>query len=110
MKDELDALEQGDRIEVLLSDGTRLVGRLQTDPDTGPPMTASGRAAGWDEKTLVGAVHVEESDGTDYETLSLTEERYGNTWRNLAVRAYHYVEGDYEDRELRYEQVRRADA
>ena len=110
MKDELDALEQGDRLEVLLSDGTRLVGRLQNDPDTGPPTTPDGEAAGWDEKTLLGGVAVEEADGTDYETLLLTEERYGETWRNLTVRGYRYVEGDYVDDELRYEQVRRADA
>jgi hypothetical protein len=105
MKGPLDGLEQGDRIEVLLSDGTRLVGRLQNDPETGPPITSDGEAAGWDEKTLLGGVHVEEDDGTDYQTLLLTEERYGNTWRNLTVRGYRYVEGD----ELRYEQVRRAD-
>lgn len=112
MKGPLDALEQGERLEVLLSDGTELVGLLQSDPDTGPPTTPDGEAAGWDEKTLLGGVHVEEADGTDYELLLLTEERYGETWRNLTVRGYRWEESElgYVDDELTYEQVRRADA
>lgn len=105
MEKPLDALEQGDRLKVTLSDGTELVGLLQNDPETGPPTTPDGEAAGWTEKTLLGGVHVEERDGTDYETLMLTEEKRGGRWTNLTVRGYYYEDGGYRDDELDAEEV-----
>lgn len=104
MQKPLDALEQGDRIRVTLSDGTELVGLLENDPDTGPPTTPDGEAAGWDEKTLLGAVHVEDSEA-DYESLMLSSERYGEEWTDPEVVGYVYVGDTYESETLDVEEV-----
>jgi len=102
MERELDALERGDRIEVTTTDGTTLVGRLQNDPDTGPPTTPDGEAAGWDEKTLLGGVEIVESDGPDYDTAMFTQERHGDEWTEVEGVGYYYDESalDYEQDDL----------
>lgn len=99
MNDPLDDLDAGDRLRVELSDGTTLTVRLQNDPDTGPPTTPDGEAAGWDLKTLLGGVAVEEDDGTGYETLLLTQEQRGGEWGE--VEGVGYV---YDDERLDYKQ------
>ena len=106
MEQELDALEQGDRIEVTLTDGTALVGRLQDAPDTGPPTTPDGEAAGWDEKTLLGGVAVQDPEA-DYETLLLTQERYGEEWASVEGVGYYYNDDrlDYEQDDLDVQEV-----
>jgi len=102
METPLNALEQGDRLRVTLSDGSEIVGLLQIDPDTGPPTTPDGEAEGWTEKTLLGGVHAEERNGnaTKYESLLLTQERYGEEWDEIHVRGYYYEDGDYSDDDL----------
>jgi hypothetical protein len=102
MQRPLNSLEQGDRIEVTLNDGSEIVGLLQNAPDTGPPTTPDGEAAGWTEKTHVSGVHVEENNGTatTYESLLLTQERHGDEWGAIQVVGYRYYTTDYTSHEL----------
>lgn len=104
---EIRELREDDRIEVTLADGTELIARLQKGPVTEPPFTRVEQIEGWDSRLRITALHVEDADGTGYETLDLLSKKYDGEWGDVYGKAWEYDEsaGGYVDDDIEIEDV-----
>lgn len=105
--EDLLALTAGDTLRLTLPDGTALRVLCEVDARLSRPESPEDRLAGWETRFDVPAVHVEDADGTDYETLALHGFRQADEWGSLTVRASMYDEeaGTYLTRSLPVKEV-----
>jgi hypothetical protein len=94
-----------DRVRVTLDDGTELRCMAQNEPDEGPPHVPADKAKGYDRKWTLESLHVEEDDGTGYETLDLSAEKRGGEWGDVFGQAWVYSEGDYVNTAIQISEV-----
>jgi len=92
--DEIRGLEPDDRVRVTLDDGTEIVALVENEADVGPPLTPDGEASGWEEKWTLPFSHVEEDDGTDYESIDLSAEKRGGEWGSIYGQAWIHSSGE----------------
>jgi len=77
----------------------------QNEPDEGPPHVPADKAKGYDRKWTLESLHVEEDDGTGYETLDLSAEKRGGEWGDVFGQAWVYSEGDYVNTAIQISEV-----